>query len=136
MGFISEKFIFGHGIEIPIVRQMKAATDWAYHAHNQFLEILYQGGIINLILFTIIVIVAGKNVYRYRDTEESKIISVAFLGWCIHGLVEPFMTSFLMGMFVIAYHSNVRNGAVVPEWTFIYWKGILMNLLARIKNML
>lgn len=136
LGFISEKFIFGHGIEIPIVRQMKAATDWAYHAHNQFLEILYQGGIINLILFTIIVIVAGKNVYRYRDTEESKIISVAFLGWCIHGLVEPFMTSFLMGMFVIAYHSNVRNGAVVPEWTFIYWKGILMNLLARIKNML
>lgn len=134
LGFITGKFIFGHGVETSIVRQMKAETDWAYHAHNQFLEILYKGGIINLFLFAAIVIIAGKNVYRYRDTEESKIISITFLGWCLHGLVEPFMTPFLMGMFVIAYHSNVKNGAMVPEWTFTYWKGVLQNASRRIKS--
>lgn len=132
--FIPNKFICGYGIELPVVRQMKANINWAATAHNQLLEIIYQGGIINFIFFTIIVIVAGKNVYWYRNMEESKIISIAFLGWCLHGMVDPFMTSFLMGMFVIAYHSNVKNGAFVAEWTFAYWKDVFKNLCLRIRN--
>lgn len=132
--FIPNKLICGYGIELSVVRQMKVNINWAGTAHNQLLEILYQGGIINFILFTVIVIVAGKNIYQYRDTEESKIISIVFFGWCLHGLVEPFMTPFLMGMFVIAYHSNEENGAVVPEWSFSYWRDVLKSLCTRIKN--
>ena len=50
----------------------------------------------------------GVAVYQNRNTMESKIIAIGFLGWCIATLVEPFTTPFLMGMFVIAYYSN-RN---------------------------
>lgn len=110
---ILKKPIFGYGVELPIVRQLKVEIDWAYHAHNQFLDILYKGGIVNLLLFILIVFIAGKNLYRFRETEESKIISLAFLGWCLHGLVEPFMSPFLMGMFVIAYYSNERKQCIM-----------------------
>ena len=69
-------------------------------------EILYQGGGIGLCIWITIVIVAGRRIYKYRNTNESKIIATAFLGWCVATLVEPFTSCFLMGMFVVAYHSN------------------------------
>ncbi len=106
---ISEAFLFGHGIETGDVRAAKAGFFWGMHAHNQLLELMYQGGIINLLLFAVVVIVAGRKVYRYRNTMESKIISIAFLGWCLCTLVEPYATSFLIGMFVVAYYNNINK---------------------------
>lgn len=130
--FIPQKIIFGYGIEDSIERKMKVEMKWACHAHNQLLEVLYQGGIINLVLFLIIIIIVGRNIYQYRNTEESKIISTAFLGWCLHGLVEPFMTPFLMGMFVVAYYSNTENGAIISDGTIDFWKGVFQKLKGRI----
>lgn len=132
-GYILENFIFGYGVENSVERKLKADVMWACHAHNQLLEVMYQGGMINLILFSIIIIIAGRNIYKYRNTQESKIISIAFLGWCLHSLVEPFMTPFLMGMFVIAYYGNIENGDVIPDGTIDYWKGVFQKLKGRIK---
>ena len=106
MTLISDALILGHGMQERSFRITELGSRWAMHAHNMLLELLYQGGIINIILWTIIIAVAGKPVYQYRNTTESKIIAIGFLGWCIATLVEPFTTSFLMGMFVIAYRSN------------------------------
>lgn len=131
LGFISERFVFGYGVEDSMLRRIKGGYKWASYAHNLLLELMYQGGIINLLLFTIIVIVAGRNIYKYRDTAESKIIAIAFLGWCLQNLVEAFMSPFLMGMFVIAYYGNKENGAIMPEWTFSYWKNSLLNLFCK-----
>lgn len=105
------RFIFkspwiGYGSQEKTRRLMEFHSNWMIHSHNMFLEMLYQVGIIGLILFAAVVIVAGRNLMKHRDTNESKIIATAFLGWCICTLVEPFTSSFLMGMFVIAYHSN------------------------------
>lgn len=103
---IPENPILGHGMVEIIERKRMADMNWACHAHNQLLEILYQGGIINLALFTAIIIFAGKSVYDSKDSVESKIIATAFLGWCLQSLVEPYMSPFLMAMFVIAYYNN------------------------------
>lgn len=103
---IQKSPIIGHGIVDDVTRSLESGVIFGGHAHNMLLELLYQGGIINLILWGAIVIVAGRKLYKYRDSNESKIIATAFLGWCVHTLVEPFTTPFLMGMFVIAYRSN------------------------------
>lgn len=134
VGYILENFIFGYGVEDTIERKLKADMVWACHAHNQFLEIMYQGGVINLLLFLVIIIIAGRNLYKYRNTKESKIISAAFLGWCLHGLVEPFMTPFLMGMFIVAYYSNIKNGASVPDGSVNYWKNVFQKLKEHINK--
>lgn len=103
---IGKSPILGHGVKDYVTRATEVDYNHGIHAHNQLLELLYQGGIVGLGLWIIVVIVAGTAVYRYRNTEESKIISVAFLGWCVATLVEPFTSPFFMGMFVVAYRSN------------------------------
>lgn len=108
-GFISEAPLFGHGVFNAITRQLENGFNWAGHAHNLLLELLYQGGLVYLALWVTIVIVAGKKLYRYRNTMESKIIAIAFFGWCLATLVEPFTSPFLMGMFIIAYYSNKND---------------------------
>ena len=106
MTLISSHPIVGHGIWDSLSRQLETGIIWGLHCHNMVMEVLYEGGIIYLVWFAIIVIIAGKRLYKYRNTMESKVISIAFLGWCVATLVEPFMSPFLMGMFVVAYYSN------------------------------
>lgn len=101
---IKKSFFVGYGLEYDVVR--RGYFFWAVHSHNQLLEILHQGGIIYLILMMIIIIMAGKRLSRYKNKEIVKVISLSFLGWCIHSLVEPQIAPFLMGMFIIAYHSE------------------------------
>ena len=105
---ISEAPLFGHGRFDPSTRELESGLTWARHAHNLLLETLYQGGLVNLVFWVVIVIVAGKKLYRYRNTMESKIIAIAFFGWCIATLVEPSIPPFLMGMFIVAYYSNKK----------------------------
>lgn len=104
--YIRKSPLIGYGVQATATRVAEYHSTWKIHAHNMLLELLYQGGFIGLGLWICIVIVAGRKLMRYGYTMESKIISVAFLGWCIATLVEPFTTPFLMGMFVIAYRSN------------------------------
>mgnify|MGYP002422511346 CR=1 FL=1 len=101
---IKKSFLVGYGIEYDEAR--RRYFDWALHSHNQLLEILYDGGIVYFISMIAIIVMAGKCLNRYKNSEIVKVISIAFLGWCIHGLVEPHITPFLMGMFIIAYHSE------------------------------
>ncbi len=133
LDFILARPVFGYGDEYPIELEMKTGMAWASYTHNQLLEIVYKGGIINLVLFAVIVIIAGKNVYQYRDTIESKIIATVFLGWCLNGLVEASLNPLVIGMFVIAYYSNIENGAAVPDGTIDYWKDVYKKLKGRVK---
>ena len=96
--------IFGYGIPNLAIRKKISGMSWGTHAHNFVLETLYRGGIVNLLLWMTIVILAGRKIYKYRDNRICKIIAACFGGWCVDSFVEPFMTPFLMGMFVIAYY--------------------------------
>lgn len=101
-GLILKSFLVGYGIQYDEIRRRYYI--WAVHSHNQLLEILHQGGMIYLLFWIGIIIMAGKKLWMYKDTESVKVISIAFLGWSIHSLVEPYTSAFLMGLFVIAYH--------------------------------
>lgn len=106
MELIGQLPFIGHGLQSVYVRTAELHNVHGVHAHNMLLELLYQGGVIGLALWISIVLLAGRKLMRYGYTRESKIISIAFLGWCVATLVEPFTTPFLMGMFVIAHRSN------------------------------
>ena len=58
---ILEAPVFGHGIVDGTARQLKVGFNWAMHAHNLLLEILYQGGVVNFMLWIMIVIQGGGN---------------------------------------------------------------------------
>lgn len=102
LGLILNSFLVGYGMEYDEDRKMHYF--WAVHSHNQLMEILHQGGIVYLLFWICIIIMAGNKLWKYRNSEAVKAISIAFFGWCVHSLVEPYTTAFLMGMFIIAYH--------------------------------
>ena len=108
---ISDYPIFGHGVLSPLNRERESGFYFAIHAHNMLLEILYQGGLIYFVLFTALVICAGRELLLYRNTKVAQILTIGFLGWCIHSTVEPYITSFLMGMFVLACKCGLFESA-------------------------
>lgn len=98
---------FGHGRQSALFRGYECGIYWGGHAHNMLLEILYQGGLVYLILFVNLVFITGKELYKCTNKKKLRIIETAFCGWCVHCLVEPFWTAFLMCMFVIAYRESI-----------------------------
>lgn len=106
MKLIAKSLWIGHGRQSALFRGYECNIYWGGHAHNMLLEILYQGGLLYLILFTILIVVAGKALYKCHDEKKLRIIETAFCGWCVNCLVEPFWTPFLMCMFVIAYQEG------------------------------
>ncbi len=91
--------IFGYGI-------VHATTyGWAAHAHNMLLEILHQGGLASLSLFAILVVTSGRRLRHLKSQKLYCATLIAFAGWIIITLVEPFMTPFLMSLFVVAFRA-------------------------------
>lgn len=108
---IAKSLFIGYGAQSSFTRAAEVHLAHGVHAHNMLLEQLYQGGVIGLAMWVVIIVIAGRKLMKYGYTMESKTISTAFLGWCVATLVEPFTTPFLMGMFVIAYRSNRDEAA-------------------------
>ena len=104
IALIKNKWLTGHGVWDVAYRENQVGTYWGMHAHNMILEIMYKGGLVYLTLFATLVIVSGRNL-KY-DVYNDQVVSIAFLGWIICTLVEPFVGPFLMGMFLIAYYNS------------------------------
>lgn len=119
---IAKSLWIGYGRQSVLFREYESGVYWGGHAHNMFLEILYQGGLLYLTIFTILIIVAGKGLYRCHDEKKLRIIETAFCGWCVHCLAEPFWTPFLMGMFVIAYREGNLSSDEISQTSGIRLK--------------
>lgn len=105
IGFIQQRLIFGYGYENGNLRSIKYGIGaWARYAHNSFLEIIYQGGLVYLILFALLVFAAGKKAMKDKDNNMVAIISCAFLGWSVQSMVDAYFTPFLIGMFVVLFN--------------------------------
>ncbi len=100
----------GYGVRSSIYRQHETRVGpWAIYAHNLLLEIMYQGGIVYLVLFCVLIIMAGNNMVRNRELRISQIISIGFLGWSVQSFVEAYRTPFLFGMFILAFYFDRLN---------------------------
>ena len=75
---ILEAPLIGHGIVDGTVRELKSGFNWAMHAHNLLLEILYQGGVINLILWTVIVIAGGWRSIKTEIPWKARLLPLGF----------------------------------------------------------
>lgn len=99
---IHEKLLLGHGLTSGADMMRITGFLHGVHAHNLLIQFLYIGGVVYVIIFSVIVILSGKPLMNNINSGASKIISVGFLGWCIHSTVEPFSSPLLMGLFIIA----------------------------------
>lgn len=106
---IAKNPIFGYGITTGDDMEARLGVLRGVHAHNLLMQVFYEGGLIYFILFIVLILFVGIKLSKRKDSRNYTIISIAFFGWSVATLVEPFTSPFLMGMFVIAYHYGMKR---------------------------
>lgn len=72
--------------------------------HNQYMEMLYKGGIIGLIIFIIILAIVIILLFKNRKNREAKWISLFLGGFFIMFVMEQFAFSFFFFLLLFAWH--------------------------------
>lgn len=102
---------FGYGREEYQFRALKngfrANHPAGLHSHSRFLETLYSGGIIMLVLFLGIIYYAASRLNKVKDTTFAKILSFGIFIYLIGMLTEYYdYCIFFWGFLVIAENSE------------------------------
>src|SRR5699024_2265529 len=85
INLIKEKPIFGHGIELSNVTFDKIGKATA---HNHYLNLIYNGGIIYLVLTCFLVYSIVEKTKKYRYTNLIVYINVILIGYFVYFLAE------------------------------------------------
>lgn len=111
--FIVLNPIFGYGIENSTDRSAKMALASYYgvsnrltgfsglHAHNRFLETTYRGGIILLLIYMSILLIATYYLVKFKDSFCSKILSVVIFAYLTGMLTEYYRFSYMFFPFMV-----------------------------------
>ena len=107
INFISQKPLLGYGRMTQTVREsyLKVSS-----AHNQFLNFLFEGGIILLAHIFIIIYIISLKLVKCNNENIKRIIFATLLSYSIMWITEPFSysgTSLMFMIWLIAYNSPI-----------------------------
>ena len=75
------------------------------HAHNQYLNILYQTGIVGLLIFGLILFLTGYRLMKYRKSPYSILLTGVLFSFMIAMQTDVYEYAILFyAMLVMAYH--------------------------------
>ena len=97
--YIRKNPIFGYGVESYIYRGAKMRLPDAYpaglHAHDRFIETIYRGGIILLVIYIIILLCSIQGISKHRDSVLSKVLALGIFVYMTGMLTEFYKYSYL-----------------------------------------
>lgn len=102
--FIKEKPILGYGKEYSVIRYAKGYNYHSYHAHNIFLEIIYQTGFCGLIVMSIIISLIIKKLKEFSTELITKSIFMFLIIYFVIMLMEAYDFENFFFLFPIAYN--------------------------------
>lgn len=102
INYIKAKPLLGYGIELSSYRYNKSYIWRSYHAHNEFLEIFYTGGIALFTVFMIILFNVIKKLYTNRNYKEVKFLSWIFLSVFVITLTEVYTISLFFLLIIVS----------------------------------
>lgn len=113
--YFKQKPILGYGIEETKIRLEKYANSNAINpvnAHDELLEIFYQGGIVLFFMFICIIKQSCKNLYKHKENMSSKIISFAIFALLITMITEVLGLENLIILLILGYNIEkiLKNG--------------------------
>jgi len=85
INYIKEKPIFGHGIELADVTFAKIGKTTA---HNHYLNLLYNGGILYLLLTSILIYIVVVKTKSNRYSKSIVYINISLIGYFVYFLAE------------------------------------------------
>lgn len=100
--YIKTKPLLGYGMELSSYRYNKSYIWHSYHAHNEFLEIFYIGGIALFLTFIAILFTIIKRLYNNRSYKEVKFLSWILLSVFVITLTEVYTISLLFLLIIVS----------------------------------
>ncbi|MCG7333064.1 O-antigen ligase family protein [Salinicoccus roseus] len=97
--YINESPWIGYGINYEML-----VSYTFFGAHNQFLQLVLETGLVSLILLLIILIITGYKLNKYK-TSNSYIITIAIFSIFLAGLTEYYVYTNIFLLLTIAYNS-------------------------------
>jgi O-antigen ligase len=90
----------GYGVGVKEA-YLDISTNEGFKPHNIFLELLLQGGIINLLVWTGALFIATKKVYYFAKKKDRIMMAIIIssLAVLVHGMFEPNLFSFPMDIY-------------------------------------
>lgn len=87
-----------------------------YHAHNIFLEILMEGGILALISYVVALGISCNRLFVWRKHTEACILAAGLLSCAVMTSMEPFLDNnglLIYGLMILSYHVDKF---ILPEF--------------------
>lgn len=108
LDMIAKKPFTGYGIGEHITW---AGYDW--YGHNQYLQLLLEGGIFSLLLYVAVIILIIKAFKKYKGSLSDMILLAILSGMFVYNLAEAGTSLLFFMILSIAYHVN----------NFVAWEG-------------
>lgn len=90
---------WGYGINETLLKSKLYGLE---HFHNYFVNLIYQGGLISLLLFLIMNIIALKKIEKYKNTYIAKVITFIIFTSLILSLVDTLDYTYFFVFYLIA----------------------------------
>ena len=94
--------IIGYGVGT--ADKLYKTVGYQGHGHNYYINLMYQGGLVALALFVIMIFLAGKKLYIRRSNQFSNILSYLLLVFFITAISEVYNEIFIYQLFLMGYH--------------------------------
>lgn len=104
IGDVLQRPFFGWGYQSESVRHLQYDSATIITAHNQILEILYQGGILLLLVYIGILTLAGWRLMVLKKDKFAQVLAVIFFGLQVAQITEVFTSPLIYSLFLFAYH--------------------------------
>lgn len=101
--FINEKPILGWGIvDMPQLTNIY----WAGQAHNQFLQILFQCGVLGLALFVFMLMVISVKFDKSKNNQYKKIFIISMITYMLSFLTEGYVLPIFYSILILMAENN------------------------------
>lgn len=104
---IKKNFLMGYGVQPSSIRVLIYKNINAVNSHNEFLEILYHGGIILGSIFFYIIFMVCKKLNTYKEHVVAKLGTVLLFTYFVMMLMESYRYSLFMYLFIILYNMDL-----------------------------
>lgn len=91
-----------------------------YHAHNVFLEVLMEGGVLSLLSYLAMLALAGRKLWKNRKHPFACLLSAGLMACALMTSMEPYLDSnglYIYALIFLGYHIEtlIREPDPVPD---------------------
>lgn len=105
LNYIRKRPLFGYGIQKELTRFGTFGTRLFMYAHNQILQELFDGGIVQLLLYIFLILMISRKLNKYKNLTSSQAMIVTLFALNIMFITEGYRNKYLYLVYYYAYYA-------------------------------